>query len=169
MADQQQEPGKQPIEMKDEDAWRITAMEMDTYWRAIGHSADSGNRIYNILATSLVLLNGGALTVIVTAVGVTPVTAAISGVESLPTTLSWLVKLHSASLIFTILGLVAGRFAIDAAANAVGLNKDAWPIQTYLKEREDQVRQGWNKAAYTCTLLAVATFVIGLIVVSNSA
>ncbi len=136
-------------------AWQIHTLELENYWRLITLGAESAAKLYGLLATSLVLINGGALTAIVSIVTPTIVTEAIAGGARLPLSVTIIACLFAGSLGCTLAGIAFGRLADDAGIRMYKRKAKRYPFRVYLDERTSTQHSICNATAYILTVLAL--------------
>lgn len=139
----------------------------EVYWRSITAAQDSGLRNYHALATSLVIINGGALIAIIGAVGIDALQPLVGPWQvrdaGLPYPLDWVARLFALSMISTLLGMLIGRLADDRLMNSYRLNTTSYPASIEVDQKARAKHKLLFRISYGMAMLAVIALTVAFI------
>lgn len=135
--------------------------QREMFWNAQAAVRDSAGRGSNTFFTSLIILNGGAITALVSALGAeTFIASASSGEASF---YDWMFRLFTISLCATLMSVASGRLSDDATLRALQFKADTHPPEIVFDQGHLVFHKVFQAASYGLAIVALIAFTTALV------
>lgn len=140
--------------------FQMNQSQREMFWNVQAAVRDSAGRGSSTFFTSLIILNGGAITALVSALGAETFTAS-PGSDEAPF-YDWMFRLFVISLCATLISVASGRLSDDATLRALQFKADTYPLEIEFDQEHLFIHKVFQAVSYGLAIIALTAFITAL-------